>query len=944
MFESSERIEAVLKGTGNVGGALLDRLRHACHLSRFVLASLEKNPAYVGELAVSGRWDGGTAREEFRLIVEEALTGAQTEADFMSALRRVRNREQVRFIFRDLNGLCSVPELTLELSDFADVCIQAALDFSMRQLMADHGEPMGEYSGKPQRMSVIGMGKLGAQELNLSSDIDLIFCYPEAGETTGPRVLSNSEFFVRLGQRIVKLLDVVTADGFVFRVDMRLRPWGDGSPLASSFAGMEAYYEQHGREWERYALIKARIVAGAMETGQELMDALRPFVFRKYIDFGAFESLREMKDMIAREVRRKGTLDNVKLGEGGIREVEFIAQAFQLIRGGVDRRLQERQVLKVIPMLGEEGLIPPQAVDELCEAYHFLRRVEHRIQALEDMQTQLLPTSDQDRHRIAVGMGFDAWESFYAVLHDHRSKVQSYFNDVIVVRKQEESPDEEGGAAQLWADVIDEPEDWLVGAGFESPADSLARLRGLRENRAVAHLPRVSRERLDKFMPLLVAACTRSAHPDLALVRTLPLVESVLRRTAYLMLLIENRGALQRLVDLCVASPWIAEELARYPVLLDELLNAGTLYAPPSREELQSQLRAQLARLPEDDLEAQMDVLRIFQKGQVLRVAASDITGSLPLMKISDYLSWIAESVLAEVLNLCWRELTARHGRPRRSDGSVCDLDFVIVGYGKLGGIELGYGSDLDLVFIHGADPQEETDGPRPVDGATFYARLGQKIIHVLTAPMSSGTVYDIDMRLRPSGSSGMLVTSLGAFARYQREVAWVWEHQALVRARVVAGDARLAAGFEEVRREVLARVREPGKLAPEVTSMRAKMREHLSSEATGNKDPGFFHLKQDRGGIVDIEFMVQYGVLAWAHEHPELTRFTDNVRILEGFANLHLLPEDDADGLKEAYLAYRACGHRLALANTAGKVPDSEFTSERALVERMWRTLIEQN
>ena len=861
------------------------------------------------------------------------------ELTFMRWLRQQRQREMLRWIWRDVNGWCSVQQLTRELSDFADACIELAVRRAHAELVIRHGEPIGEECGQPQRLCVIGMGKLGAQELNLSSDVDLIFTYPEAGETAGPHVISNQEFFVRVGQKVIRLLDAQTEDGFVFRVDMRLRPWGDGSALASSFTSLETYYEQHGREWERYALIKARICAGDHEQGADMLKMLRPFVFRRYIDFGAFESLREMKDMIEREVRRKGMDSNVKLGRGGIREAEFIGQAFQLIRGGVDKRLQRRELLPVLTFLGEAGLLPEAVTVALRDAYLFLRQVEHRIQCLHDHQTQNLPTQPLEQERLACSLGYAGWTEFLLVLDYHRAHVETQFRDVVVAREASGDVGSES-SIRIWQSNEEEMPELLREVGFKDVDNIARRLLALRDGRVVRSLQQVGRERLEHLVPLLISRCREHGEPDVALERCLPLVESVLRRSAYMMLLVENHAALGRLVDLCAASPWIADQISRFPVLLDEMLNAQTLFAPPGKAELDAELRQALLRLPEDDLEAQMEALRIFKKGHVLRVAASDIKGTMPLMKVSDYLTWIAEALLEEVLWLAWRDLTSRHGVPSRKDGSACNPDFVVIGYGKLGGLELGYSSDLDLVFIHDAAPDGETDGARSLDNATFFARLAQKINSFLTAATSAGSLYDVDMRLRPSGNAGMLVSSLGGFTTYQNEKAWTWEHQALVRARVVAGDARLAEAFNVERHTVLARARDLDVLRKEVREMRDKMRSHLSSEAPGKGGAGF-NLKHDRGGIVDIEFMVQYAVLAWAHESPELTRYPDNVRILEGLANRGLLPSDAASGLRDAYLQYRARGHRLALANREARVNDDEFLPERALVTNWWNELI---
>ena len=518
--------------------------------------------------------------------------------------------------------------------------------------------------------------------------------------------------------------------------------------------------------------------------------------------------------------------------------------------------------------------------------------------------------------------------------------MHAQFRLAVVDRRQaERGPDAGEAARALWQGVCEDAATTLAGMGFRDPAAAAKRLAGLRDGRAVRTLPHLSRERLDQFMPLLIGAVAAHAEPDLALSRSLPLVESVLRRTVYLVMMLENPAALERLVRLSAASPWIAEELARYPVLLDELLNADTLYAPPQKDQLLSELRQQLLRVPLDDIEEQMRVLRIFKKSHVLRVAASDREGTLPLMKVSDYLSWIAEAVLESVLALAWQQVAVRRGAPRRHDGSRSTGDFIILGYGKLGGIELGYGSDLDLVFVHDVDGLADTDGPKPVSGTEFFARLAQKILSLMTTVTPAGQLYEVDMRLRPSGASGLMVSSLKAFTDYQDKSAWVWEHQALVRARVVAGDPALAVRFDTIRRDILCRPRDIATLRQEVLDMRQKMYDNLSSEAK-RKNPPVFDLKHDRGGIVDIEFMVQYGVLAWASDYPELARYSDNVRILEGFAACGRMPSATAEALKEAYLAYRTEGHRLALAQQPAQVEVTGFAATRALVQQCWRDL----
>src|SRR5690606_22585907 len=517
----------------------------------------------------------------------------------------------------------------------------------------------------------------------------------------------NQEFFIRLGQRLIKALDPMTVDGFVFRVDMRLRPYGSAGALVLSFNALEQYYQDQGRDWERYAMIKSRVVAGDQVAGAQLQEMLRPFVYRRYLDFSAIEALRTMKQLIQQEVRRKGMADNIKLGSGGIREVEFIAQAFQLIHGGRDLSLQQRPLLKVLNTLEGQGYLPPEVVAELQEGYQFLRYTEHALQALADRQTQMLPDSDIDRARVACIMGFADWAGFHERLMHWRSRIDWHFRQVIA------DPDEDvdgeidcgigGEWLSLWEGALEAEvaELQLAEAGFSEPATALKRLTDLRGSTPVRTMQRLGRERLDAFIPRLLSQAVERDSPDLALERVLPLVEAVARRSAYLVLLTENPGALQRLMTLCAASPWIAEQITRFPLLLDELLNEGRLFKPPLAPELASELRERLTRIPEDDLEQQMEALRHFKLAHGLRVAASEIAGTLPLMKVSDYLTWLAEAILDQVLALAWRQTVARYGTPKRTDGSLCDPDFIIVGYGKVGGLEFGHGSDLDLVFIH---------------------------------------------------------------------------------------------------------------------------------------------------------------------------------------------------------------------------------------------------
>lgn len=918
----------------------LPQLQQLALSSDYAWRVLCQFPQFFWQSYQQGLLDNTLVRPYFHQQASQLFPLNHTDFMWMQNIRQYRQQMMLRWIYRDVNQLSSLAELTDELSEFAEACVDAAIAYAEQALIARYGQPIGEDSGQVQKMIVIGMGKLGAQELNLSSDIDLIFSYPEAGETNGRSVISNQEYFIKLSQQVIRLLDQQTGDGFVFRIDMRLRPWGDGSALALSFNAMERYYEQHGREWERYAFIKARVIAGDMASGQELLSSLRPFVYRRYIDYSAFAALRDMKAMIEREVRRKDMADNIKLGAGGIREVEFIAQAFQLIRGGVFKDLQQRPLLPVLAVLVERQLLSAQAAQELATAYQFLRQVEHRIQCYNDQQTQKLPTDEFARLRLAKSLGFVDYADFIEVLTVHRHHVSKHFQDVVENPQSKEQRSVSQLARELWLETIDEQQSCLTKLGFSDAVSIEQRLQQLRTSRVVKTLPVMSKERLDAFMPLLLESAGKHPQANLAFNRCLPLVESVLRRTAYLVMMLENPSALQRLISLCAASPWIAEELARYPVLLDELLNADTLFTPPQKDQLLTELRQQLLRIPLDDVEEQMRVLRIFKKSHVLRVAASDIQGTLPLMKVSDYLSWIAEAVLESVVALAWQQLTAKYGYPIKLDGSIASGDFIVLGYGKLGGIELGYGSDLDLVFVHDVDSSADTNGTKAISGGEFYARLAQKMISLLTTATAAGQLYEVDMRLRPSGNAGALVSSVKAFTDYQQQQAWTWEHQALVRTRVVAGDEQLAARFYQIRQQVLARQRESAKLQQEVIEMRQKMRDHLSSQAK-QKNAKIFDIKHDAGGIVDIEFMVQYGVLAWASDYPELTHYPDNVRILDGFAQCGKLSLEQTEALKAAYLEYRARSHRLALAQQPAQVPDTDFIATRTLVQQCWQHLL---
>ncbi|GEK73256.1 MULTISPECIES: bifunctional [glutamate--ammonia ligase]-adenylyl-L-tyrosine phosphorylase/[glutamate--ammonia-ligase] adenylyltransferase [Halomonas] len=928
------------------------QLARVLAVSEFVAETLIRHPDWLPQLDALGELDAAPDADTLSETLAERLEAAEDEAAMHAAVRRFRQARMLGIVWRDLTRPPGIDmwATAAAVTRLAETCLEQALAWLERHFEARWGRPGPRADGGEQRLVVLGMGKLGAGELNLSSDIDLIFAFPEKGETVGGRkALEHQEYFTKIGQKLIGALDAVTADGFAFRVDMRLRPLGDGGPLVGNFASLASYYQDQGREWERYAMLKARPVAGDLEAGAELLASIRPFVYRRYLDFGAIESLRELKAMINREVRRRGMQDNIKLGPGGIREVEFVVQAFQLIRGGRDTELQVTSLKTALSRLPDLGLLPAAVVDELIPDYVFLRDLEHAIQALEDRQTQTLPAEEVARERVALALDMEDWPALMARLDEVRDRVRRHFDAVIADPEDadEDAPAPAGGREReewraLWRGEPgeEEAEARFREAGFTDPAAACRRLRALRDSRQVQAMQRIGYERLEALMPLLLDAAADSEAPDVALERVLPLVEAVLRRTAYLALLRENPEALEHLMHLCSASPWIAEQLARHPILLDELLTPDTLYTPADKARLADELRQALGRIPEGDEEAELEALRVFKHAQVLHVAASDIAGTRHLMKVSDYLTYIAEVILETVLAMAWKHLTRKHGFPLRRDGERCGQapEFLIIGYGKLGGIELGYGSDLDLVFLHDGATRGSTDGDRPIDNAVFFTRLGQRIIHLLTAVTPAGSLYEVDMRLRPSGNAGLLVSSLDAFADYQRREAWTWEHQALVRARVVAGHDTLAEGFDAVRGEILGRERDVEALREEVVAMRHKMRKHLASQGEGDD----FDLKQDPGGMVDIEFLCQYAVLAMAHDSPALLQWSDNMRILETLEQCGRLPAEDGERLREAYLACRTAAHRAALTGDSARGDNADFAAHRQAVIAVWQRLLE--
>ncbi|MCX4189960.1 bifunctional [glutamate--ammonia ligase]-adenylyl-L-tyrosine phosphorylase/[glutamate--ammonia-ligase] adenylyltransferase [Methylophaga sp. OBS3] len=910
---------------------MADSARTVLAGSDYVVQQGERKPDILKALLESGDiervFDDVTLSDQLK----EQLQSVTDEVSLHRQLRLFRHRHMVRIIWRDLAGWSDLAETTRDLSALADACISITLDVLYQWQIEVHGTPF-DSQGQAQQLVVLGMGKLGAGELNLSSDIDLIFCYYEDGETQGGRRnLTHEEFFVRLGRKLIQALDNVTADGFVFRVDMRLRPFGDSGALVASFDAMEEYYQTQGREWERYAMIKARPITGSEAARKGISELLRPFVYRRYLDYGMFDSLREMKSMIAGQLHTKGMEDNIKLGAGGIREIEFIGQIFQLIYGGRDKPLQQRPILTILTLLAERNLLSKYAVQALKNAYDFLRRAEHRIQAYADQQTHLLPQDDEGRQRLAKMMGFDSWLSFLAVLEDHRQQVHEHFQQLLTAPQADDEPED---AISLLTASETEKLRYLQNCGYQDPEATLETLDKLLNGHACRNLSGTGRNRLKKLLPLLVQAAAGTEHPDACLARLMPLLEAIMRRSAYIALLVENPLALSQLIKLAAASPLISHQLARYPLLLDELLDPRSLYEVPDRQEQAQRLAQYLASAEEGDLEQQMNRLREFRQIASLHVAAADVTGVLPLMQVGDQLSELAEIQLEQVLKLAWQYLVERHGHPPAAVAEdLSDCGFAVLAYGKLGGLELGYGSDLDLVFIFDDSREGYTNGDKPVDLMVFYTRLAQRMIHVMSTVTSGGALYEVDTRLRPSGNSGLLVTPLSGFAEYQHNEAWTWEHQALVRARCVLGDQTLASKFSDIRQQVLGKSRDTAALAVEVADMRQKMRQQLDKSTDT-----LFDLKQGVGGITDIEFLVQYAVLAWAADLPELMVYTDNIRILDALAATGKLTAMERDVLADAYRFYRSEANHCVLQEQPTLAPAAMLDDFRPQVQTIWQ------
>ena len=889
--------------------ALPPAVAQARRLSRYLARMLDSQPWLAEALAASIERPLAEADLQRFVAAREVLHGGGDGA-LRPALRQLRIWTLCHLIVRDLALAAPLAEITETMTVLAEVALRHAHDVLRGALVERYGQPLSP-TGWEQELLVVGMGKLGGRELNVSSDIDLIFIYPEDGDTGGRKSISNYEFFEKLGKQLIQALAEITEHGQVFRVDMRLRPNGDSGPLVCCFDMLENYFVTQGREWERYAWIKARVMLG--ERWPELEQLARPFVFRKYLDFGAINAMRELHAQIRREVARRERANNVKLGPGGIREIEFIAQVFQLIRGGRDTALQVRPTLKVLALLPERGILSEQAVAELSSAYVFLRRLEHRLQYLDDAQTHDLPEKDEDRALVAEAMGFTDYAALLEVLDAHREVVSQHFDSVFG-----DPSEEDHSLDATWANARDTEAatNALGELGYRHPRAAAERLAAMHASPRYRQLPNNIKSRFDALMPRVLEAAATTPGADDTLARMLDLLDAIGRRGAYLALLQQYPQALRRVADLMSASRWGAQFLTRHPILLDEMLDARNLDNAPDWKTFRASLSEELEAL-EPDMERQMDLMRERHHAQVFRLLTQDLAGLLTVEKLADHLSELADIVLDLTLPLCWRRIKIRH---RDNPG------FAVISYGKLGGKELGYASDLDIVFLY---DDEAAEAPE------VYTRLAQRVSTWLSSQTAAGQLFETDLRLRPNGESGLLVSSLESFRSYQRESAWVWEHQALTRARFSAGDRAIGEAFERIRCEVLCMRRDLDKLRAEVLAMRHKMR-----DAHGSKGEEVFDLKHDAGGLIDVEFLIQYLVLGHSHDHPRLTGNLGNIALLRIAGELGLIPAELAAACADSYRELRRLQHRQRLNERPSRVDPAEAAAAREPVRALWRAV----
>lgn len=905
-------------------------------LSDFVANTIFSYPKECAELAAGGALDRTDNLLSYKSDIDSFFSGSLSDFEFKRRLRLFRRSRAMVIAWRDLTGMCRISEVFDSLTELAQNLLLKTLGLLREQLITVYGDALNE-DGTPMPLLTLGMGKLGGCELNFSSDIDLIFSYPEEGETKGAsRSMTHREFFTRIVQRAANMLSDNTVDTFCYRIDLRLRPFGDAGTMVNSFDGMQIYYETQGRTWERYALVKARLLGTEDDYGSygaEFIDLLRPFVFRRYLDYGAVQSLRKLKHMIESEVRRRNLNNNFKLGSGGIREIEFIAQVFELMRGGRFTELRERSLRKTLKNIAVLELLPKDVCDNLDACYVYLRRLENVIQEFSDKQTQTLPENEKDAARMLYAMNYASMEEFMADLKKVMDYVHGEFKKVVA---DDEKSSLNFKNFELWeADnsASELTEEILKFISNKDEAKPLAdAILVLKANLSRMPVGPVGRETLLELMPKVIMVIAREENCSSLFTRVAGLIEKVALRTPYMQLLRDNNDVLERFITLLKENHFASELITSHPILLDELFIPQYFDMPPTAQEFFAMLQERLLRIERDDLEAIMEELRLFKKIMVFRVALSDKAGKLPLMKISDALTWLAEAIVKELIILAWDQTVQKYGYVEGR--SAEDPGIAVIGYGKLGGIELGYKSDLDMVFIS-QKCDGMTVGEKSVSVNMFYQRFAQRLLHLTTTKTISGVLYDLDMRLRPDGDTGLLITDIDSFEIYQKRRAWTWEHQALVRARPIAGSADIISRFEQIRDDILRQKRDDSVLKKEVMDMRSKMRSHLDRSSDS-----LYDIKQGRGGMIDVEFISQYLILKYASSNPKLKLWTDNVRILEACAEHNLLSVAKTSELVNAYIEIRKIYHELSLADLPRLVMKDHRPPATLRVEKIWDDL----
>lgn len=902
--------------------------------SLFIAENCIRSPELIESLISSGDLFSSKRKQNYFAFLNSQKVDSYST--LMRILRQFRAREMVRIGWRDLSGWSNLNETLTDLTELAQTCISFALDFLYQQACINTGTPKNQ-NGTPINIVVLGMGKLGAFELNYSSDIDLIFAYAKNGVLNDRKKTTYAEFFSQICRLLIKALNETTRDGLVFRTDMRLRPFGSSGPIIMSFAAMENYYLTQAREWERYAMVKARPVAGDFVSAKLLMDILRPFVYRRYLDYGAFTELRSLKAKITKDIEHKEQIDNIKLGIGGIREIEFIGQVFQLIRGGKETKLQSRSIIKILKLLAKIQLLPYHDSSQLQTAYCFLRQTENHIQQYQDRQTHNLPSTKLAQEILAFSLDFPDCESFKLKLQSIREDVHKLF---IQVFSLSQPSDNKNNAEKIWLEIdTQNVEKYLLQIGFKQTHKTCKTLSYFKNSRSISRLTTKGYMVIERLIPLLINAVGSVQNKTTTIKRVLDLFEQVAGRNVYLALLVENPSALSKLVKLASASHWVCQYLSQYPMLFDELLDTRSIHSPLNKQQLSKQLKDWMAMV--EDEEQLLIKLRQFKQLNVFRVATADIMGVMPIMLVGDSLTYIAEVIVEFVVDSAWNILRDKYGLPTKSNN--INKHFAVIGFGKLGSLELGYDSDLDLVFLYDytnsnaltkiyKSKNHNTKLQKSISCGQFYRLLGQKIRHILDTKMLSGILYKLDMRLRPNGNSGLLVTSLASYKEYMKNSAWAWEHQALIRARFIAGDNKLEPKFTEIRNYILSLSRNIETLKQEIIQMRHKM--HL---AQIKKSGSHFDLKQNRGGIIDIEFIVQFQVLAQTAKNQELTRFTDNINLLKTLNKIGLLTDFNTNTLKHAYCTYRHYTNHQVLQGVPMLEKNNVFVTTQSKVKQIW-------